>query len=123
MSHSHKGIVSQATINLIERLREQAIFFASNLRMALPAVIAERKRLESNPAEAIDQLRLNFLKREQEAALLASVRLDTYQLELLQRPPLCAYCWMLDGKRMTLKPGLTEAEVLGCEVCGSEYKT
>lgn len=120
-SLSHKEIASESATDLIERLHAQARFLANNLAMGLPAVIAERERLEKMLSGTQQQPRLAFLKREQEAALMAPVRLEIYHLELLRHPPFCPYCWMLEGRRTPLKPMLAEAEALGCEVCGSAY--
>ncbi len=106
---------------LIEKLCEQAGFFASNLALALPAVMAERERLEEQPEQARGRLRLAHLKEEQEAGLLARVRFDIYSLELHRHPPYCPYCWMLRGRRTLLKPMLEDAGALSCEICGSAY--
>lgn len=106
---------------LIERLCEQADFFAGNLALALPAIMAERERLEEQPDHAQVRLRLAYLKEEQEAALMARLRRDIYSLELQRLPPYCPYCWMLRGRRTLLKPMLDGAEALSCEICGSAY--
>ena len=120
-SPSDNERVPQPAAGLIERLCEQAGFFASNLALALPAVMAERQRLEEKPEQAQVQSKLEYLKEEQEAALMARVRLDIYSLELHRHPPTCPYCWMLRGRRVILKPMLEEAEAFSCEVCGSAY--
>jgi hypothetical protein len=118
---SNKAVASEVAIELVETLLEQAGFFANNLARELPAVIAERERLEKMPAGPEPQRRLAFLRKEQDAALMAPLHLEIYRLELRRHPPFCPYCWMLEGRRMTLKPAFAERETLGCELCGSAY--
>src|SRR5689334_12198420 len=111
-------IASEATIDLIERLQQQAVFFASNLARELPAVIAEKERLEKLPADTSCGQRLLFLKKEYESAVMARVRLEIYDAELRRHPPFCPYCWMLEGRRSTLKSTFAELDALACEFCG-----
>lgn len=112
---------SEKTSHLIERLEEQAKFLLKNLENGAQGVAAERDRLEKLPPDAQSQLRLTFLRREQEAAQMASMRIEIYHLELRRHAPFCPYCWMLEGRRVKLKPMLETEEALACEVCGSAY--
>lgn len=101
-------------------LRKEAGRMAANLRKGLPGVIEEKKRLKRSQSRSRHVERLASLTRDEHAGLSGPVRLAAYKPDMMKSPD-CPYCWMLDGKHMSLVPDFESPGTVACPHCGGRY--
>ena len=106
---------------LPRKLREDALVFATSLKMDLADLKSERQALLVSARNAENIRRLAEIADETRSAELSLERLSEYNPGI-QGYFDCPYCWMIEGKRIRLAPMRGPIEAVTCANCAAHYQ-
>jgi len=107
-------------MNLAERLLAEANAIVESVQKDLAQNRLEQSTITASSIGSAEESRLAVVDREIRLATTASNRLKDYEPKM-HRPLNCPYCWIMDGKRIVLRPVPGSTHAVHCWNCQAEY--